>query len=128
MQNDTGIEITADKVLVKPLPVEEKTKGGIVLASVTTQREELAQMVGVVLAIGQTCAHCPEMAGIEIGDTIVHAKYAGVELPVDGVKYRVMRAQDVIGKTTRPLDSVLRGARSSAEVFPVNNPLAVANG
>ncbi len=128
MQNESGLELTADKVLLKPLPVQEKTLGGVLIAPMTKEREELAQIVSIVVGIGRTAALCPEMDGIEIGDTVLHARYTGMEIPVDGVRYRVARAGDIVGKATRPIDSVLRGARSSAEVFPVNNPLAVANG
>ena len=118
--NNSGLIPTADKILVEPLKVEEKTAGGIVLATGSLQREQLAQIVGTVLDMGATAKHCPEMEGIEVGDIILYARYAGERIPFDGITYTIMRARDVIGKTTRSPDSVLRGASSSGEVFGTN--------
>ena len=119
-RNNSGLIPTADKILVEPLKIEEKTSGGIVLATGSLQREKMAQIVGTVIAMGTTAKECPEMEGIEVGDIVLYARYCGVELPVDGITYTIMRARDVIGKTTRSPDSVLRGAQSSAEVFGHN--------
>lgn len=132
MENESGLTVTADKVLVRPHKVEEKSVGGIVIPAMTTQREELAQITGVVLAMGQTCkltdanghALIPEVEGIEVGDTVLYARYAGDEFPIGGVKYRIMRAAQIVAKAERPLDSVLRGAQSSVETFGANESVA----
>lgn len=118
--NTTGLHPTADKILVEPVRVEEKTSGGIVLPGQSLDKEQLAQTIGTVLAIGKTAKVCPEMAGIGVGDTVLFARYSGAEFPIDGVSYRIMRARDVIGKATKLPDSVIRGALSSVEAFGHN--------
>jgi len=124
MQNDSGLLVTADKVLIQPMKVEERSQGGIFLPGQTTEREELAQIVGVVIAMGNTCHLCPEMDGVKVGDTVLFARYSGAEFPVEGVRYRIVRARDILGKTSRSPDSGLRGAQSSAEVFGINKAVA----
>lgn len=126
--NNTGLYPTADKILVEVCKVEEKSAGGIFLPEMAKDKEQLAQIVGTVLALGGTCKAldedgymlCPELEGIEVGDHIIFARYAGAEFPVDGVAYRIMRAKDVIGKCTRLPDSVIRGAQSSVATFGHN--------
>ena len=117
-----GLVPTADKILVEPMQVKEQTKGGIVLATTSVEKEQLAQTIGTVVAMGSTAQLCPEMEGINIGDQVLFARYSGAEFPIDGLAYRIMRARDVIGKATKIPDSVIRGAESSVAVFG-QNPL-----
>lgn len=119
---DPGLIPTADKILVEPMKVKEQTKGGLILATSSLEKEQLAQTIGTVIAMGSTAKECPELEGIAIGDTVLFARYSGAEFPVNGLAYRIMRAQDVIGKATRLPDSVIRGAQSSVEAFG-QNPL-----
>jgi chaperonin GroES len=115
--NHSGLVPTADKLLIQPLQVEEKTSGGIVLASDVLKKEQLAQTVGTIIAVGKTASSCPEMDGIAVGDIVLVARYSGAEYQVEGVTYRIIRACDVIGKANKLPDSVMRGAQSSVEVF-----------
>jgi chaperonin GroES len=104
--------------------VQETTKAGIVLATQSLDKEQLAQTIGTVLAIGTTVKDCPEMDGIGVGDQVLFARYSGTEFPVNGISYRIMRARDVIGKAEKLPDSVIRGAQSSVETFGINIPQA----
>ena len=131
-QNTSGLHPTADKVLIQPVEIQKKSAGGIILADQTTDKEELAQVIGTVIAMGGTCKAvdaqgnliCPEMEGIEVGDLILYARYTGAEFPVNGIRYRIARARDIIGKATKLPDSILRGAASSKEVFGANESAA----
>ena len=124
MLNESGLLVTADKVLIHPAKVQETTHGGIVLATASLEKEQLAQVIGTVIAMGNTCHLCPEMEGIGLGDVVLFARYSGAIFPVDGVNYQILRARDILGKATRLPDSVLRGAQSSAEVFGMNKAVA----
>ncbi len=121
MTNDSGLAVTADKILVSPMKVEEKTSGGIVLPSASQEKEQLAQQLGVVIAMGSLAQAAPEMEGIELGDTVLFPRYRGQDFPVNGTRYWVMRAQDVLGKVTKLPDYVLLGAESTATVFGINS-------
>lgn len=79
-----------DRVVVKPLPAEERTKGGIIIPD--TAKEKPQQ--GEVIAIG------PGKEGaqlnISIGDRVLYGKYAGQELNYDGEDYLIMREDDIL--------------------------------
>lgn len=122
--NASGLIPTADKILVEPMKVQEVTRGGIVLATSSLDKEQLAQTIGTVIAMGETAREAAEMEGIDIGDYVLFARYSGAEFPVDGLAYRIMRARDVIGKATKLPDSVIRGAQSSVATFGHNTPVA----
>jgi chaperonin GroES len=124
MSNPSGFFPTADKVLIHPTQVDEKSKGGIIIATQAKEKEELAQITGTIIAMGQTAHLCPEMNGIKVGDDVLFARYSGMEYPVDGVRYRIVRAADIVGRAERLPDSVIRGAQTSAEAFGYNSAIA----
>lgn len=99
IENNSGIYPTHDKVLVKPFELEEKSKGGIIIPAAAKQREDVAQQVGVLVAIGPTAREMSELHGINEGDTIIYARYAGFGHPgKDGVVYRLMRVTEVVAR------------------------------
>lgn len=121
--NNTGLRPTADKILIEPMLVKKK-HGLIELADVSLEKEQLAQTIGTVIAMGETARLCPEMEGISIGDQVLFARYSGAEFQIENLRYRIMRARDVIGMATKIPDSVIRGAQSSIETFGVNTQAA----
>jgi chaperonin GroES len=79
-----------DRVVVKPLPAEEKTQGGIIIPD--TAKEKPQQ--GEVVAVG------PGKEGVKLnlktGDRVLFGKYAGQELQYNGDDYLIMREDDVL--------------------------------
>ncbi len=79
-----------DRVVIKPLPAEDKTAGGIIIPD--TAKEKPQQ--GEVVAIG------PGKEGVKlnlkIGDRVLYGKYAGQELQYKGDDYLIMREDDVL--------------------------------
>ncbi len=120
MWNESGVNPTGIRVIVRPPKLEEKTSGGIILPEMTQEKEEKAQMTGVVIAIAENAKIAQEMKGIKVGDTVFFAKYAGANADWHhkGVLYRVMNATDIIGKVDSEMDSQFRAAKSSVEAFP----------
>jgi len=93
------------KVLVKPEPVEERSKGGILLPQDTIEKEGMAQIKAEVLAVGGNafCEHNIDKGFVpwhgltpEAGHRIVMAKYAGVVLKEDDEELRLINDEDVI--------------------------------
>ncbi len=117
MQNESGLIVTGDKVLVKPWKVEEKTAGGIILAESTKEKEQMAQQIGQLVAIGPGAEKAKELIGISLGDAVVFPRYPGAEFFFDGERYWVMRVDSILGKLTKLPDYLLRGAESSLSVF-----------
>ncbi len=79
-----------DRVVVKPAPADEKTKGGIIIPDTAKEKPQR----GEVVAVG------PGKDGnkmtVKKGDTILYGKYAGQELAYEGVDYLIMREDDIL--------------------------------
>jgi chaperonin GroES len=127
MENDSGLTVTADKVLVLLMKVKEETQGGIILPSVTQAKEQMAQQLGTLVAWGDLAATAPQLRGINLGDTVLISRYAGQPFPVDGKNYFILRVTDVLGKASRLPDYVIKGAEAAHEVFGVNLPSNLQN-
>lgn len=99
------VEPLGHRVLIKPDFVEEKSKGGIILAHETVKQEQGAQVIGTVLAVGTTCWAEFDEPWCKVGDRVIFAKYSGMKIwnPVEG-KYRedilIVNDLDICGRVT----------------------------
>ncbi len=128
MENESGFLPTGDRVVVRLIKVEETTAGGIVLPDVLKAKEQIGQNLGHLLAAGpdaeeSSYLHFSDGAAIELGDLILFARHSGADFPLNGVTYRIMRVGDVVGKVTKLPDFMLKGDRSSVDVFGINRTL-----
>ncbi len=85
-----------DRVLVKRLEEEEKTKGGIIIPD--TAKEKPIQ--GEVIAVGNgKIMENGEVKPLDVkeGDRVLFGKYAGTEVKIDGEEYLIMREDDILG-------------------------------
>ncbi len=85
-----------DRVLIKVLEAEEKTKGGIVLPDTAKERPQQ----GKVIAVGKgKLLENGEIKPLEVkeGDIVVFSKYAGTEVRTkDGEEYLILREDDIL--------------------------------
>ena len=84
-----------DKVLIKRLEAETKTKGGIVLPDSAKEKPQK----GTVLAIGEgRQLKDGGRAAMQVakGDTVLFSSYAGTEIKIDGEEYMLMDESDVL--------------------------------
>lgn len=85
----------ADKVVVKILESEEKTKGGIFLPDTAKEKPQQAKVVAV--GPGKTLDDGKKAAiDVKEGDVVIFAKYSGTEVKVDGVEYLVISEKDIL--------------------------------
>lgn len=85
-----------DRILVKRVEEEEKTKGGIIIPD--TAKEKPAE--GKVHAVGNgKVGDDGKRVPLEIkkGDRILFGKYSGTEVKIEGEEYLIMREDDVLG-------------------------------
>jgi chaperonin GroES len=85
-----------DRILVKRVEEEEKTKGGIIIPD--TAKEKPAE--GKVVAVGKgKLDENGKRIALEIkkGDRILFGKYSGTEVKIEGEEYLIMREEDVLG-------------------------------
>ncbi|MBA7619039.1 10 kDa chaperonin 1 [subsurface metagenome] len=75
-----------DRIVVKRVKEEEKTKGGIVIPEIAKEKP----IEGNVVAIGTA-------QSIKVGDKVLFGRYTGVEIIIDEVEHLIMREDDVLG-------------------------------
>ncbi len=85
-----------DRILVRRVAEEEKTKGGIIIPD--SAKEKPAQ--GEVVAAGSgRRTEDGKVIALEVkkGDKILFGKYAGTEIKIDGEEFLIMREEEVLG-------------------------------
>lgn len=101
--NESGLQPVEFKILIRPEEVEETDQvmkaaraAGIEIVHETKQREEMAQIKGVLVAVGGNAFADWNEPKPKVGDRIYFAKYAGINVPgTDGKKYRLTNDKDV---------------------------------
>jgi chaperonin GroES len=97
MGSDFRIRPLADRVVIKPVEREEKTKGGIYLPDTASKERP---MEGTVLAIGDGRVDDNGKKvpmNVKVGDKVLFAKYSGTEYKVDEVEYLILAEKDILG-------------------------------
>ena len=85
-----------DRVIVKRLAEEEKTKGGIFIPDTAKEKP----MEGLVVAVGKgKMSDDGKLIKLDVkaGDRILFGKYAGTEVKIDGEEHLIMREDDILG-------------------------------
>ena len=85
-----------DRVVVKRLEGEEKTKGGIIIPDTAKEKPQ----EGEVIAVGSGTLNDKGVLralDVKAGDRILFGKYSGSEVKLDGQEYLTMREEDVLG-------------------------------
>jgi len=101
MSNESGISPTEFKCLIFPKPVEEKSKGGIILPDETKDRDQFAQLEGTLidaspLAFTYHDGTVETFNPPKAGDQVLFAKYAGTTVKGrDGKEYRIVNDKDI---------------------------------
>lgn len=84
-----------DRIVVKRLEAEEKTKGGIVLPDAAKEKPK----EGVVVCVGSgKLLDSGERASLQVkeDDRVIFSSYAGTEIKVDGQEFLIMSEDDVL--------------------------------
>jgi len=85
-----------DRVIVKRIAEEEKTKGGIIIPDTAKEKPQEGKVVaagkGKVADDGKLIA-----LEVKVGDKILFGKYSGTEIKLDGEEHLIMREEDILG-------------------------------
>ena len=99
---------TGWRLLVLPFKMKEKTKGGIVLAETTLERQQVASQVGLVMAMGPQCYadkdRYPEGPWCKVKDWVMFARYAGSRIKIEGGEMRLLNDDEVLATIESPED------------------------
>jgi len=85
-----------DRILVRRVAEEEKTKGGIIIPD--SAKEKPAE--GEVMAVGPGKANDKGVVRplqVKVGDRVLFGKYSGSEIKVEGVEHIILREDEVLG-------------------------------
>jgi chaperonin GroES len=85
-----------DRVIVKRVAEEEKTKGGIIIPDTAKEKP----IEGTVLAVGNgKVLENGKVRALDVkaGDRILFTKYAGTEVKLDGEDHLIVREEDILG-------------------------------
>lgn len=89
-----NIKPLADRVVVKALPMEEKTKSGIIMPDTAKEKPQ----EGEVVAVGPGKMEKGERIALDVkvGDRVIYSKYAGTEVKYDGQEYLILKENDIL--------------------------------
>ena len=91
-----GIRPLQDRVIIKRVKEEGKTKGGIIIPD--TAKEKPVE--GKVIAVGNGKVlenGTVRKLDVKAGDTILFGKYTGTEVKIDGEDHLILREDDILG-------------------------------
>ena len=83
-----------DRVVIKQLEAEEKTKSGIVLPNQAQEKPLQAEVVAV--GAGGVIDGKEVKMEVKVGDKVIYSKYAGTEIKVDDVEYIIVKQNDIL--------------------------------
>ena len=84
----------ADRVVLKLVEAEEKTKSGIILTGSAKEKPEVAEVIEVGPG-GIVDGKEVDMI-VEPGDKVITSKYSGTQIKIDGVEYTIVRQGDIL--------------------------------
>ncbi|MDZ4775920.1 MAG: co-chaperone GroES [Alphaproteobacteria bacterium] len=85
-----------DRVLVKRVKEEEKTKGGIIIPDTAQEKPQEGEVVAVGPGARDEDGERIEM-DVKVGERILFGKWSGTEVKVDGDDLLIMKESDILG-------------------------------
>ena len=85
-----------DRVVVKRVAEEEKTKGGIIIPDTAKEKP----MEGEIVSVGPGARdESGKLVPLDVksGDRILFGKWSGTEIKLDGTEYLIMKESDIMG-------------------------------
>ncbi|MHB1652808.1 MAG: co-chaperone GroES [Desulfitobacteriaceae bacterium] len=89
-----NIQPLGDRVVIQALPLEEKTKSGIIMPDTAKEKPQ----EGKVVAVGPGRMEKGERIALDVkaGDRVIYSKYAGTEVKYDGEEYLILKETDIL--------------------------------
>ena len=84
-----------DRIVIKVIEDTEQTSGGIFIPDSAKEKPQK----GEVVAVGEGKTNDKgekEPLGVNVGDIVLYAKYAGTEVKMDGIEYKILSIKDAL--------------------------------
>jgi len=91
----TKIRPLHDRVIVKRLEEEEKSRGGIIIPDTAKEKPQEGRVIAVGSGKHEDGKVIP--LDVKVGDKILFGKYAGTEIKIGGEDHLILREEDVLG-------------------------------
>lgn len=88
------IKPLADRVVIKLVEAEEKTRGGLILTASAQEKPQVAEVIAVGpggIIDGKEIAMT-----VKVGDKVITSKYSGTEVKANGEEYIIVRQNDIL--------------------------------
>ncbi len=85
-----------DRVIVKRLEEEEKTKGGIIIPDTAAEKPQTGKIVSVGPGLRDDDGKLQPL-DVKAGDTVLFGKWSGTEVKIDGDDVLIMKESDILG-------------------------------
>ncbi|MFQ6121855.1 MAG: co-chaperone GroES [Dehalococcoidales bacterium] len=90
----------ADRLVVRPIEREEKTKTGIYLPDTAKEKPQEGEVIAV--GPGRLSEDGKRIAmDVKVGDKVIYAKYGGTEIKVDDEELVILRESDILAKRVK---------------------------
>ena len=92
----TTVTPLGDRVLVKRVAADDKTKGGIIIPETAQEKP----MQGEIIAVGPGARdESGKVVALDVkkGDHVLFGKWSGTEVKIDGTEYLIMKESDIMG-------------------------------
>lgn len=94
---DVKLQPLADRLVVKPIEKEEKTKSGIYIPDTAKERPQEGEVVAVGPGRRTEDGKLVPME-VKVGDRVIYAKYGGTEIKIDDQELIILRESDILAK------------------------------
>ena len=91
-----GFRPLHDRVLVRRVEAEEKTKGGIIIPDTAKEKPQEGEVVAVGAGAKSEEGKVTPL-DVKAGDKILFGKYSGTEVKIDGDEHLIIREEDILG-------------------------------
>ena len=85
-----------DRVLVRRVKEEEKTKGGIIIPDTAKEKPQEGKIVAVGTGVRDESGKVTPL-DVKAGDKILFGKWSGTEVTIDGEELIIMKESDILG-------------------------------
>jgi len=85
-----------DRVLVRRIDAEERTKGGIIIPDTAKEKPQEGEVIAIGSGVRDDTGKLVPM-DLEVGDRVLFGKWSGTEVQIDGEDLLIMKESDILG-------------------------------
>lgn len=90
------IKPLGDRIVIKVIEDTEQTSGGIFIPDSAKEKPQKGEVVAIGLGKMNEKGE-REPLDVKVGDIVLYAKYAGTDIKMDGVEYKILSVKDALG-------------------------------